>query len=600
MNRKPHLLVTLGLTGAALLWPITAAAEPPPPAAQAPPAAKAPPAAEWIPADALIAIEVAQPKAVLDPLLGPNLAKAVKAFPAYRALTAQTGYQEFLGLVEHFETALDTDWRTGIRKLLGGGMSFAVLPDESILLVVDATDGELLTRLNDIVLGFARAEANQQGDPDRVASREYRGVTGWTLGPEEIHCIVGNRLLIANKPKALKAVLDLRDAPDGESLAKLPAYQAARKAAGKDAAPTLFVNLAVLEQHPPIGNALSAGPYPAASLLVPGMTEALRDANWAAAGLHVKNDTLTLRAVVDDKSAGPTGPAPYAWSAKSGHGTLPNVSVPHQIAGLSVYRDLEAFYAAKDDLFPQRTSGLIFFENMMGIFFTGRDLTEEVLSQTKPEIRFVVAEQQYDPAVGTPADKLPSFAAIFRIHHPDEFGEVMERAWGSALGMFNFTRGQNALPTLLVDLPTHGDVKYRVDRFAPPGEDDDKANLDSRFNFQPALARLGDFVVVSSTESLARDLIDALKKEIAQPVKALADAHSLVELDGRQLASILAANRDSLVRQNMIDDGNTREEAELQMDLLKTLAERFTKVKLTLGRENGLTAARLTLTMNLP
>ena len=33
-------------------------------------------------------------------------------------------------------------------------------------------------------------------------------------------------------------------------------------------------------------------------------------------------------------------------------------------------------------LFPERTSGLIFFENMMGIFFTGRDLTSEVLAET--------------------------------------------------------------------------------------------------------------------------------------------------------------------------------------------------------------------------
>ncbi len=34
-------------------------------------------------------------------------------------------------------------------------------------------------------------------------------------------------------------------------------------------------------------------------------------------------------------------------------------------------------------MFPERTSGIIFFENMMGIFFTGRDLTEEVLAETE-------------------------------------------------------------------------------------------------------------------------------------------------------------------------------------------------------------------------
>ena len=58
---------------------------------------------------------------------------------------------------------------------------------------------------------------------------------------------------------------------------------------------------------------------------------------------------------------------------------MPHLDVPRQIAGASVYRDLHGFYAAKDDLFPERTSALIFFENMMGIFFSGKDLTEEVL-----------------------------------------------------------------------------------------------------------------------------------------------------------------------------------------------------------------------------
>jgi len=103
----------------------------------------------------------------------------------------------------------------------------------------------------------------------------------------------------------------------------------------------------------------------------------------------------------------------------------------------SLYRDLHQFYAAKDDLFPDRTSGLIFFENMMGIFFSGRDLTNEVLAETKPEIRFVVAEQEYDPAMGTPQIKLPAFAAILRLRRPEQFNKVAEEAWQKAVPKVN-------------------------------------------------------------------------------------------------------------------------------------------------------------------
>ena len=88
---------------------------------------------------------------------------------------------------------------------------------------------------------------------------------------------------------------------------------------------------------------------------------------------------------------------------------------------LSFYRDLHKFYAAKDKLFPERTSGLIFFENMMGIFFTGRDLTDEVLAETTPEVRFVVAEQQYDAEGGHAAG--PTAGLRRRVPH-EEPGKV--------------------------------------------------------------------------------------------------------------------------------------------------------------------------------
>ncbi len=33
---------------------------------------------------------------------------------------------------------------------------------------------------------------------------------------------------------------------------------------------------------------------------------------------------------------------------------------------------------------------------MMGIFFSGRNLTDEVLAETQPQVQLVVARQDYD------------------------------------------------------------------------------------------------------------------------------------------------------------------------------------------------------------
>ena len=188
-------------------------------------------------------------------------------------------------------------------------------------------------------------------------------------------------------------------------------------------------------------------------------------------------------------------------AAGSREGALPNLRVPRRIAAGSLYRDLHAFYAAKDNLFPERTSGLIFFENMMGIFFTGRDLTEEVLSETRPEIRFVVARQQYDPAIGTPQVQLPAMAVVFRLRHPEQAAEMTEEAWQKAVGLVNFTRGQKADPGLILDRQSYAGIRFTVGRFST-ADAKGKTELPTRFNTQPSIARLGDYLVLSSTEQI--------------------------------------------------------------------------------------------------
>jgi len=585
MLRKPVMLLALALPALGLRTAV---------AAEAPLA----PASQWIPQNAVIVLEVSRPGALLDVALDPKAAEVVGSLPAYQKLEARPGFKQFKGAIDFLQFQLETDWRSGLRKLVGGGVTFAVLPDEQVVLIVDADDAKLLERLHEILLGFARGDAEKQGQPGRVASAEYRGVTGWTFGPKEAHAILGNRLLVANKPEALKAMLDLRAEPNGRNLASSPAYRAAKQAAGSDAVATAYFDLKTLKLLPGLQKALTEGQNPLASLLFAGMTEAVRESTWLAMGLHAQGDSLVLEAAVDGKVSDPTGSAAFALPAEAGKGALPNLSVPRQIAGMSFYRDMHKFYAAKDKLFPERTSGLIFFENMMGIFFSGRDLTEEVLAETKPEIRFVVAEQEYDPAVGTPRVKIPAFAAVLQLRNPEQFSEVVEEGWQTAVGLFSFTRGQQAQPKLIIDRVFQDDVKFTIAYFSSKSVED-RANLDSRFNFRPALAMLDDYLILSSAEGLTRDLIDAVKKEVAGSVKPLAEAHSMVEIDGARLASILGANRESLVRQNMVNEGRTQEEAETQIDLLLALVQYLGQAKLDVGTRDGHTRASLQLKPNL-
>jgi hypothetical protein len=210
----------------------------------------------------------------------------------------------------------------------------------------------------------------------------------------------------------------------------------------------------------------------------------------------------------------------------------------------------------------------------------------------------VVAEQQFDPETGTPSVKLPAFAMILRLRDEEKFDEVFEEAWQKAIGLVNFTRGQQAMPGLIIDRPIHKDTKLTVAYFST-AEIEDKTELAQRFNIRPSLAMPGDYLVLSSTDGLARDLVDALGREIEQTAKPLAETHSLIELEGVQLASILQANRQTLVRGDMVKKGSSQEEAEAQTDVLITIAKFCESLKLSIGMHEGTTEASLEMKLNL-
>ena len=75
--------------------------------------------------------------------------------------------------------------------------------------------------------------------------------------------------------------------------------------------------------------------------------------------------------------------------------------------------------------------------------------------------------------------------------------------------------------------------------------------------------------------------------------------HTLASIDGGQLASILAANREQLIRNNMVEKGNSREQAEAEIGVLLTIVERVANVKLEIGSTGGQSRAILALKLNV-
>jgi hypothetical protein len=149
---------------------------------------------------------------------------------------------------------------------------------------------------------------------------------------------------------------------------------------------------------------------------------------------------------------------------------------------------------------------------------------------------------------------------------------------------------------LIIDKPTHADVTYTTAAFSAASEEDRSA-VDMRFNFQPSLAMPGDYLILSSCDGLTRDLIDAISQQ--GEAASVAGMHSLVELDGPQLASILNSNFEAMVRQNMVEDGNTREEAEQQLRIIMTVLQHIRGVTIDAGSADGQSQLTLKLDFDL-
>jgi len=535
------------------------------------------PAAALVPDDAILVLRVVEPKALIERAYEPRIVAFVESLPPYKEAMAKAEMQQALTMVQFFESKYNAKLPELLGKLVGGGVTLAVGPNNSNLLIVDAEDAQMLAEIHDFFRTIAKSEAAKQNDPSRVASAVYRGIEGWKFGPGDSHAIIGARLLFSNKPETIKAAIDRQLDYSGEAAPSRFQTLITPQASSQHQV-TLFADMKVLKQVPGFEQGLKQDDNPLTRLLFAPFLAALQDATWVTAGANLTSEELAIDVNADRASAEATALNSFALPVDEGKGAMPNLTVPGQIAAISLYRDLHEFYSRKDELFPDRTSGLIFFENMMGIFFSGKDLTNEVLAETLPDMRIVVAEQRYDEKTGTPAMKLPGFAVVLQLRDPGKFHEVMEEAWQKAIGLVNFTRGQKALPGLIIRNSDHNGTHYTSSYFSVADEENRDA-VDIRFNFQPALAVTGDRLIMSSSDALTRDLIEALKDQQEKGVAPQDGKHSLLELKSAPLAAVLDSNREALIRQNMVEDGKSREEAEQEVAGIFLLLKHLTQLK---------------------
>ncbi|SIO18397.1 hypothetical protein SAMN05444166_2870 [Singulisphaera sp. GP187] len=555
-------------------------------------------ASRWIAGDAAIYLELSHASPLLDQLLSDKYQNALTALPGYVQTTRSKTYKQAIAELEHVSKQLGTTWQQGLRDLTGGGIVLAVEgePGKSArpILIVTPTDPAFLTRTNQTILDRAREKANSQGKADPIQSTDYRGITGYEPG-HGAYAIVEGKLVIVDRLKTLQQVIDrvLDGAEAGASLADDATWKARREQAGDRQAWGL-VRLDRLRELDPKRFAFKGDPKLPATFLFGSWLEVIRKADWASAALSWTDAGLAAELTL------PTPPSGYPDALKGfvppqGRGATQPVNPPGTIASLSLWRDLASVWEARADLFPPEVvQGLAKLDGVAGQFFGARDFGTDVLGALGDEWRLVIARQDHSSLKPVPDMKLPAFALVVDLKPGDnDFPQRLKVAFQSIVGLINLGGVQSKSPPLELGSETVADVTISTARYMlPKTPADAKEPVHSRHNFSPAIAQVENRFILSSSVSLARDLIQTFKTP-AKPE----DRTLMVEANGRELADLVEINKSRLVMQNMLEKGHNKTQAEHEISVLTQLLRYLGLARLSV--QDSAEVVRLKLNLDL-
>ena len=575
-------------------------------------AAVAPRGAEWVAADSVIHVEATRPAVLLDRVLGEGFQAYLKAIPAYSRYLKSPEFVQQAAHVKFIATMLDTSWDQGLRDLTGGGAILsveAVGKAPAIVLVVTPKSPAFLAKTHAKLVEFARADASGKGRPDPIKTKDYRGITTYSVSPEEAHAIVKETLVVANGFEALTRTIDRAlDAP--KAGVKVDAERAARQGKARSNADTVAWGVVRLDKLRALDNKFAVPDKdkvdPGATFLFGPWIEALRKSDRLSASITWSDSKLS--ADIDLPMARDKYSETFArYLPPKGQGAPALLAPKGVIGNLTLWRDLSSIWEVRNDIFPPQTvQNLAQLDSFAGQFFGGRDFGSGVLASLGTNWRVVVAEQDFAKINPVPDLKLPAFALVIDLKpDDDEFAQRLRVAFQSFIGLANLGAAQTKAPPLesgseIVDGVTILTTRYLAPKVekAPetPGVPAKKAPIHQRHNFSPSAVQVGNTFVLSSSTGLARDLVPILKasgkprfdvkssngvaQELVPTLKTRTET-AVLDVNGATLARLVDANRTRLVMQNMLEKGNDKAKAETEIDVLAAIVRYLGHATLT-------------------
>lgn len=564
-------------------------------------------AAALAPDATLLYVEVTEPQAIVESLLNHALREPLEALPQMKKARESKPFFQFRAGVALVEAKLLRTWQ----ELVQSTDSISLAVDRATggaVLLIHYDDEQTAGQVAETIAGLAKLDAAGKGQPNPVKSAKHREITIYSTNDAHF-AAQGPWLVVANNDRLPRDVLDRYLNNESSKLIENDGFLAARKSASADAVAWAYLDLATVRSGPD-GKKLTEGraENPLAELIAGGVLDNLTRAPYAAASLEFNSHRTHLEFTLPHAADQVAESRRYYFGPNSAGQAPPLLSAEGRILAISMYRQLSEMWLRAGDLYDDNVNDEIAkAESNLTTLFSGKDFGEDILGAFGPESQLVVARQSFADDQPRPAIQLPAFALAFRLNDPAKMQPELRRTFQSLVGFLNIVGVMNGQPQLDLDMEKTETAQIVSASYLPPADADNPlpgAGAKINYNFSPTVAFSGDRFVLASTNGLARELIASSN----QPAKSVTGAdwpsaeetpaepaavNTAAQLNFAELLAILQDNREQLIAQNMLSEGNSREEASAQIDALFKLLSRARQASLQLDQSSG--ALRLSL-----
>jgi len=552
-------------------------------------------AADLLPATVGIYVEVPQPKELLGQIIDHPIYQKLSEADTYKQALQQPQFVQLRGAVALVELRIGRTWRSALEALFDKGIVVAVdVKTKGVAIVTHSSATGLVDQTRDVILSFIGEDAKKKGNADPTKAAEYRGIKAYQIDKGKFATFDG-WVVVTNNDDLGKNIIDRYLDRTADSLATSQRFQQARQQISPEAVAWSYADVETIR-------ATGASPDvfggkakdPGGELILGGLLANLSKTPFATAELKLDQQqaSLVLRSPHDVSWI---GEGREYYFGPQGTGRAPQLlQAPNTVMALSSYRDVSGMWLRAGDLFNKEVNDqLASADSTLTTLFSGRDFGEDILGAIKPELQLIVVRQTFEEGRPQPSIRLPAFALVAQLKEPEKMRPELRRIFQSLIGFLNITGAMNGQPQLDLNNEQNGGNQLVTATYAVEVDRPNQTEAKLNYNFSPSLAFADNYVILSSTTPLARQLIDSAKNTSATSGEAL---NTRAAADAKVLRDILQDNRSHLIAQNMLQSGHSHDEAEKEIDTLLSILQLLRGVELRFKADDHL---QLELNVNL-